>query len=70
MDLALVKSFSIAAGDFEGSFHLEVDYIALLRDETANNALDFRYEMYRKKPWEFQDHVLVIITNYISVGSG
>ncbi|KAL4238859.1 Complex I intermediate-associated protein 30 [Mactra antiquata] len=50
MNLAKVKSLCIGAGDFGGNFELEIDYIALLRDDTADHSLDFKYELYRKEP--------------------
>lgn len=38
------------ADGVEGPFQLEIDYIALLRDENSGYN-DFEYEMYRKDPY-------------------
>ena len=46
-----IRHIGITLGDgAEGPFQLEIDYIALLRDDNAE-LNDFEYEMYRKDPY-------------------
>lgn len=53
VSLDQIKYFSITAADnIDGPFRLEIDYIALVRDNLADNRKDFRYELYQKKMWE------------------
>ncbi|XP_045187117.2 complex I intermediate-associated protein 30, mitochondrial-like [Mercenaria mercenaria] len=48
-----IKNFGLSVGDgVKGPFRLEIDYIALVRDELADNRQDFKYELYTKKMWE------------------
>ena len=43
----------MTAGDnANGPFRLEIDYIALVRDDLTDNVKDFKYELYQKKIWE------------------
>ena len=42
-------SFTLA-DEVEGSFKLEFDYIALIRDETHDE--EFAYEMYKDSPYQ------------------
>lgn len=53
LNLSKIKSIGITAGDgIHGPFCLEIDYIALLRDETADHYNDFKYEMYRTAKYD------------------
>lgn len=53
LTLDRIKYFGITAGDgVKGPFHLEIDFIALVRDALADVNRDFKYELYQKRRWE------------------
>lgn len=51
LSLNCIRHIGITLADrVEGPFQLEIDYIALLRDENTEHN-DFEYEMYSKDPY-------------------
>lgn len=51
LNLSRIRDIGITLADgVNGPFELEIDYIALLRDENTSEN-DFEYEMYKKEPY-------------------